>query len=280
MAQVYIPPDAKAQCTKHRFDRSIWISHAKKLKWSDTCARNRGWQRAVRATAAGQEADGRRGAEPTEPRRPGPCSLLQARLRALRRPGAARRIGSHPRQRSGGMLDYSAFSLIATRRILVFRIQDRILMLECVCRCFCWMSRRARWIPSRRRTSRRRSCGWRRRGGSPRWWCRTAWSRSSGSPTWSASSSPARSSRCSRRRSCPMPSTPWHGASSSSAEDWHDDLLLLCMTLLPFVWFGCVPVILRSWDYACILCRKFCGEMISTLLAIKCILVNILLSKP
>ncbi|RCV22768.1 hypothetical protein SETIT_4G246700v2 [Setaria italica] len=63
---------------------------------------NRGGQRALRAAAARQEAHGSRSEESAEHGRSGPCSVLQAGLRAVRRPGAARRLGPDPRQRPRG----------------------------------------------------------------------------------------------------------------------------------------------------------------------------------
>jgi hypothetical protein len=71
-----------------------------------TCyaCRNRGGQRALRANAAWQEAHRSRSAEAAEPGRPRPCHDLQAGHRAVRRPGAARRPGTHASQRTRGML--------------------------------------------------------------------------------------------------------------------------------------------------------------------------------
>jgi hypothetical protein len=64
--------------------------------------RNRGGQRALRAAATWQEALRSRSEESAEHGRPGPCYVLQAGLRAVRRPGAARRLSPDPRQRPRG----------------------------------------------------------------------------------------------------------------------------------------------------------------------------------
>uniref|UniRef100_A0A8R7VBS6 ABC transporter domain-containing protein n=1 Tax=Triticum urartu TaxID=4572 RepID=A0A8R7VBS6_TRIUA len=64
--------------------------------------RDRGRQRAVRATAARQEAQRGGGEEPAEPVGPRPGAVLPAGVGAVRRAGAARGPGPHPRQRPGG----------------------------------------------------------------------------------------------------------------------------------------------------------------------------------